>query len=308
MFAEQDVREKREQMLDFGKLRNPVLRRCDNLRDPAVLPLKDGYMVYYTRYSNGEWFRAENWSVASVFTRDFITFEDDRDITPKNHASPGDPVFWRGRWVLPYQTYPEGRNWLCFSESRDGVDWSKPERFAPEANDLRWNTFGRAIDPTLVVNGDELHCFFVGSGPGLNTDKANLLGHMVTGDANLRLWKVLSVDKPLIGVSPAAPDGVENVAVVRRGEEWIMIYSEGLAEQHLAWASSKDLRIWTWQGRIEMPMQHWMSFRHGAPTLWKEGEEWVMLLMGEENPDHRSTLGMFTSKDAIHWNTIAEKA
>lgn len=83
--------------MNLGLLRNPVWQRADNLRDPAVLPINDGYRVFYSRYSNQDWGKEENWAVASVFTKDFLTFQNDRDISPKGFASPGDPILWHGR-------------------------------------------------------------------------------------------------------------------------------------------------------------------------------------------------------------------
>ena len=110
--------------------------------------------------------------------------------------------------------------------------------------DLPWNTAGRAIDPTLIVDHEgarsrrdvrrdesreapphppgTLHCFFVGSakvrragGGGSGWKRTNLLGHATTMDAKMEMWHVRTFDRPLLGVSERAPDGVENVAVFR---------------------------------------------------------------------------------------------
>jgi hypothetical protein len=156
-------------MIDLSKLTNPVWRRDDNLRDPSVLRTDGGYMLFYTRYSNsapgqgGCWGKAENWSVGMVFTRDFVHFERDRDLSPKGFASPGDPTWWHGRWVLPYQVYPVQPNRLCFSESIDGRAWGEPRYFLDDARLLPWNKDQRLIDPTFMVHEGVLHCWFVGS-------------------------------------------------------------------------------------------------------------------------------------------------
>ncbi len=295
-------------MLDPTRIQNPVLAQEDNLRDPAVLPVAGGYHVFYTRYSNRTWEAKENWSVAAAFTRDFVTFENDRDVSPKGFASPGDPIRWHGRFVLPYQVYPVPPARLCYSESQDGEAWSPPRFFLPQANQLPWNTRRRAIDPTFVVDGDTLHCYFVGScdtegRTARQLAHANLLGHAVTTDPRLEQWKILSTNEPLIGRSATAPDGVENVAVFRTGDHWTMIYSEGLAEQHLAYALSRDLYNWQLKGRIELPMQPWMSAKHGAPFIWREGNSFWMLLMGEAEA-YRTTLGLLTSDDGLQWRTM----
>jgi hypothetical protein len=137
-----------------------------------------------------------------------------------------------------------------------------------------------------------MHCFFVGSAspraPGGR--RTNLLGHAVSTDPDLRRWTVLTRQQPLLGASAAAPDGVENVAVVRRraahGGGYVMVYSEGLSAQHLARATSADLLRWSageavgWGGAPPA----WMGGRHGAPHVWSEGECYWMALMGEARP------------------------
>lgn len=289
--------------MNLGGLTNPVWERADNLRDPAVLPVPGGYRLFYSRYSNGGWGRPENWAVAGVFTPDFAHYEDDRDLTPKGFASPGDPVRWRGRYILPYQRYPLAPAHLCYSESDDARRWSEPRGFLEEATRLPWNTYGRAIDPALVVEGDALHCFFVGSCGTESGRHANLLGHAVTRDPELRTWKILTPEQPLIGRSERAPDGVENVTIFREGDGWTMIYSEGLAEQHLASAWSQDLTHWEIRGPVPIAKQSWMERRHGAPFVWRDGEGWRMILMGEAG-DGRTRFGLLLSADGVQWTPL----
>ena len=240
-------------MLDLSGLRNPVWRTDDLLHDPAVLPVENVYLVLYSRFSaDREWPDPQAWAVACAFTSNFQTFEHDRDVTAKGFASPGDVVFWGGRWVLPYQRYPANPSHLCFSESQDLHTWNAPTSFLGEANALPWNTRQRAIDPTFLVNGDVLHCFIGGScateTPGQH---ANLVGHAVSTDSCLQRWNVITRDAPLIGRSQAAHNdaGANNVTVFRAGGGWTLIYSEGVANQHLAWARSPDLLRWEFEGR-----------------------------------------------------------
>lgn len=105
--------------LNLDSLRNPVWTAPDNLRDPSVFKTSDGYRLFYSRYTVGPWSNPANWAVAGVFTRDFVRFEHDRDLSPKGFASPGDVVAWHGRWLLPYQSYSASPVRLCFSESTD---------------------------------------------------------------------------------------------------------------------------------------------------------------------------------------------
>jgi len=298
---------------DFSQLRNPVWTTRDNLRDPSVYKAADGYHLYYSRYAADlNWGRASAWSVREVVTRDFVHFDKDHAVTPDGYASPGDVVFWGDRFVLPYQHYPSPPKQLYFSESRDHASWSAPQPFLAEALALPWNTEHRAIDPTFVIDGDTLHCFFVGSAQvpdpaGGKPIRANLLGHAITRDPALKDWTILTMDHPLIGTSERAPDGVENIAVFRTGTDWTMIYSEGLAHQHIALATSPDLMKWTPQGRIELPMQNWMQARYGAPFVWPDGKGWLMVLMGED-ANKKTTFGLLSSSDGRKWNLLPERA
>jgi hypothetical protein len=224
---------------DLGRLRNPVWTSSDNLRDPSVLQTAEGYLIFYSRLAGTNWGSPQSWSIACAFTRDFVRYEHDRDVSPKGYASPGDVVQWHGRYLLPYQSYPAKPTRLCVSESTDLDTWSAPRPFLTAAAELPWNDARRVIDPTLVVDGDTLHCFFVGT--TMKPSKANLLGHAVTRDPKLEQWEILTKDAPLLGRSERAPDGVENVMVFKTGGQWTMLYSEGLAAQHLAWATSRDL-------------------------------------------------------------------
>jgi len=295
--------------VDTSHLANPVLSTADNLRDPSVFKVRDGYLIFYSRLS-GKWGKRDSWTIASVFTPDFKNFRSDRDISPKGYASPGDVVFWHGRYILPYQDYPGLHNKLVFSTSSDLENWSAPAPFLEDANSLPWNEYKRAIDPTFVVNGDTLHCFFIGSAgipqPNGKKLRANLLGHAVTKDPELKKWDILTRDAPILGSSKEAPDGVENIMVFRTGDHWTMIFSEGLADQHLALATSANLHDWKTTGPLDIPRQTWMKRKYGAPFVWKEGDSWMMLLMGE-NARGKTTFGLLKSPDGKSWTPLMEK-
>lgn len=291
--------------MDLKKLSNPIWKRSDNLRDPSVWKSADGYHLFYSRYSNNDWTKPENWSIAHVITKDFVTFEEDRDISAKGFASPGDVIRWKGKYILPYQSYPEVPTMLCYSTSDDLENWSKPVFFLEEAVHLPWNQANRVIDPTFVTEGERLHCFFVGTDRVHYASATNLVGHAYTDDPELKEWTITTVDSPLIGTCEDGPDGAENVTVFQNNNEWVMIYSEGLKSQHLAYITSKDLIHWGNKGKITIPEQSWMSTRYGAPYVWKEDEYWVMILMGEDGNSH-TTFGLLTSKDGIIWEALSE--
>ena len=307
-----DDRPAERQRLDLAKLRNPVLAMRDNLRDPAVLETQDGYLLFYSRLrlDAGGWSSPSSWTIGCVETRDFVRFENDRDVSPQGFASPGDVVRWHCRWILPYQSYPASPVRLCYSSSNDLRTWAAPKFFLEEAVHLRWNTDRRVIDPCFAVVDDVLHCFFVGSAHHMDARgervRANLVGHATTRDPDLCEWEIRSIDAPLIGWSERAPDGVENVAIFRTGDHWTMIYSEGLADQHLAIATSKDLFAWEFHGPLELPRQSWMAKKHGAPFVWREGTSWTMILMGTDASD-RTTFGLLISPDGRQWTPLPER-
>lgn len=297
--------------LDLSRLHNPVWTSPDNLRDPSVLKTPEGYHLFYSCLSSvtGGWGNPKNWAVACAFTKDFVHFEDDRDVSPKGFASPGDVVRWRGRYLLPYQSYPASPVRLCLSESADLRAWSTPRYFLEEAAQLPWNGQRRVIDPSFVVEGDTLHCFFVGSAVHQDATgkqvRANLMGHAITRDPKVEQWEILTRDAPLIGWSDRAPDGVENTMIYKTGDHWTMIYSEGLANQHLALATSKDLRNWRLEGPLEIPRQKWTSRKFGAPFVWRDDSQWLMILMGTSDRD-RTTFGLLTSPDGKRWTLLPE--
>jgi hypothetical protein len=285
--------------LNLAKLRNPVWVSKDNLRDPSVIKCPDGYRLFYSRFSapTGGWGDPKNWHIAEVFTKDFVQFENDSDISPNGCASPGDVIRWHDRWLLPYQTYPGHPTELVFSESTNLETWSPPKPFLTEALNLPWNKLHRVIDPSFVVDGGTLHCFFVGSANHTNAAgqvvRANLMGHAITRDPKLERWEMLTPDVPLIGYSDEAPDGVENTMIFRTGDHWTMIYSEGLEAQHLAWASSPDLRQWKLQGPMELSRQRWTARKFGAPYVWRDGDRWLMILMGTASANCRGSSPAF---------------
>lgn len=328
-------------------LRNPVyeLRPRDGIeirvRDPAVhLTGAEGvhHEMFYTLYA-GEpkkmWSDTSGYTVSAVRTADWHSFSEPEPVTPTGFCSPDAPVQWKGQTILAYQAYPDKAlggpvSGLFFSvrlSERKGDEparWGPPTPFLEEALTLPWNTIGRTIDPTLFVGPDgKLHCFFIGSqwmpsraddgkGPRRKSKKANLMGHAVTDDPEMRRWEILTRERPLLGVSERAADGVENVAIFKRRDgRFQMIYSEGLVAQHLAYATSSDLYTWEDGGQLQLDLeQHsWLEGRYGAPFVWRERASgcFMMALMGEysmKSAYHRSAIGLLSSADGVRWQLL----
>ena len=94
-----------------------------------------------------------------------------------------------------------------------------------------------------------------------------------------------------------------------------MIYSEGLAEQHLAYAVSSDLYEWEDRGPLPLDVSYaehaWLAGRYGAPYVWLEPTGcFMMALMGEYSMKvayHQSAIGLLTSTDGERWQLAAER-
>lgn len=235
---------------------NPIFTlREGRVRDPAVLLSADGGLeLFFTHFRGknpksmwgGE--AVKKYAVRRVHaTADWASIGEPLDATPAGYVSP-DVVTWANRTILAYTAYPDralgGKtSGLYYSRRLDRakLGWSKPRPFLPEALELPWNTARRAIDPTLVVGPDgRLHCFFVGAAhlPDAPTDggrrdgekggnekggkrrRANLLGHAVTSDPELREWRVLTREAPLLGVSARAPERPKASSTSAREHAW----------------------------------------------------------------------------------------
>jgi sucrose-6-phosphate hydrolase SacC (GH32 family) len=48
-----------------------------------------------------------------------------------------------------------------------------------------------------------------------------------------------------------------------------------------------------------------MARKYGAPFVWREGNQWLMMLMGE-NASGRTTFGLLTSTDGKKWALLTE--
>lgn len=296
--------------LDIKALRNPVYNKPYKVRDPSVCKIDGQYHLFCTKRGDEDWHEPEHWHVGYAITKDFMTFEEAGHLSTAGCASPGDILHWHGKWLIPYQTYPTEPCRLVLAELDYDPDSAiyrrRAERiFLDEARELPWNGRKRLIDPTFVKDGETLHCFFTGSvriegGCG----HANLLGHAVTTDPRLTDWTLITKDKPLLGMSEDAPDGVENVAVFHNGSSWVMIYSEGLVEQRLALATSQDLYSWHNHGRLMLEEQSWMKDKYGAPFVWKEDDQWVMLLMGDTGG--WTSFGLLVSSNGLEWEPLPE--
>lgn len=103
LVAAENARDAKTQMV---QLKKPVWTFDHNPQDPSVLKVENGYRLFYSRLAGSNWGDPGSWTVSEVFTRDFDQFKNGHDISPIGHAYSGDVVWWHGRYILPYETYP----------------------------------------------------------------------------------------------------------------------------------------------------------------------------------------------------------
>jgi sucrose-6-phosphate hydrolase SacC (GH32 family) len=66
------------------------------------------------------------------------------------------------------------------------------------------------------------------------------------------------------------------------------------------------LRDWKLAGPIQIARQKWMARKFGAPFVWREANQWLMILMGQ-SASGRTTFGLLTSTDGQRWTLLPEE-
>jgi len=213
---------------DYAKVTRPMWKLDDiDLRDPAVF-IHDGVAyVFFTHYD----FKQVAWHVGLATTEDFASFSAIELISPEGYASPGNVIRVGDRFVLCYQQYRDFPHTICLAYSYDLRHWSEPEVVFNTGDDNRWNIDERVIDPYLVPWQGTYYCYYTGSTRWGRPSGHNLIG--VAASDDLKNWRDLSPLGPTIGVEHEweEPDGNEYNCVIRRGEQWFMLYSASLADQ-----------------------------------------------------------------------------
>lgn len=285
---------------DYSKVHRPAWRLEDiDLRDPAVY-LQDGIATVFFTYFD---FRKKTWHIGMATTENFVDFSDISLISPEGYASPGNVIRVGAEFVLCYQQYRNFPHTVCLSRSSDLNHWSEPEVVFNTGSDNIWNIDGRVIDPYLVAWENKYYCFYTGSTRWGRSAGHNLIG--VAGSDDLKVWRDLTPDEPVIGVDFdwEEPDGNENNCVIRRNDRWFMLYSASLANQRIAWAESDDLIHWEKGGLCDVPDLGASVRRFGAPFIIEglgSDDRWYMLYQGED-ADRRMSFILLESKDLKHW-------
>ncbi len=285
---------------DYAKLTNPVWSlEKKHLRDPAVL-VRDGVArLFFTYYDP----KARTWHIGMATTEDFVRYSEIKLISPEGYASPGNVIRTQDGWVLCYQQYRQFPHYLCVSRSKDLEHWSAPEKIFNTGPDNKWNIDKRTIDPFLVEWQDRFYCYYVGSTRWGKRSGHNLIG--VAGSNDLKEWRDLSPDKPVIGVDFdwEQPDGNENNCVIRHDGRWFMLYSASLKHQKIAYALSDDLIHWTKKGLCEVPVFKGSSTGFGAPVILEglAGPGVYHMLYQGRGPKGHMSFFLLESRDLIRW-------
>ena len=285
---------------DYSKISNPILSLSKkHVRDPAVL-VHNGLMYLFFTYFDPE---AKTWHIGMTTTEGFIHFSDISLISPEGYASPGNVIRVKDRWVICYQQYRSFPHFLCLSYSEDLFKWTPPVKFFNTGPENKWNTDKRTIDPYIVGWKGTYYCYYTGSTRWLKKPGYNLIGVAASND--LRHWKDLSSDAPIIGVDFdwEEPDGNENNCVIRYQDRWFMLYSASLTNQKIAYAVSDDLIHWEKKRLCNVPVFEASARRFGAPFIVQElsqSGKYYMVYQGEANNGRMSFL-LLESDDLINW-------
>jgi hypothetical protein len=131
------------------------------------------------------------------------------------------------------------------------------------------------------------------------------LGLLVSDD--LHTWEEALPDRPVLSRRDT-PDGasVENVCLVKDGEDWTMFFSPCRDGRGIGTARSSSLLDWHDVRYVDFPPVPWADNGPTAPMLIDQRENlgvWLMVFHGERrrvNP-HGAALGIAWSRDLHDW-------
>lgn len=242
-------------MVDITKIQSPILLQGDcrtAYRDPAAYYRDGVFFLYFTLVeteSNGDVYMY----LAMTESEDLIHFSPIRKLSPRdcryNFSSPGNVVYFNGKYYLCCQTYcrengekygnENSRIWLW--ESEDLENWGKPTVIQVKGDNIPVEEMGRMIDPYLIRDDcGDWYCFFKQNGVSFSKSRDlrhwNFCGHVECG---------------------------ENVCIVRDGDIYRLWYSpwNGIGEK-----TSPDLLHWQDSGKVETLGQERWNWAKGRIT------------------------------------------
>lgn len=291
---------------DLKALRNPILDLEPDVsaRDPLLVEHDGTYHCYYTAAEERP--SGFQLSLDEVRSTDLVHWSAPRRLLdrPAGFSSPGSMIRHHDRWVMALQTYPippgqvyaddSARLWLM--ESDDLESWNEPRPIKPEGCTARWAKSRRQIDPCVVGHGEKFWCFYKTDGQ---------IGVLVSSD--LLNWEEGMPDRPVLA-RKATPDnaGVENICIVREGEEWVMFFSPTRRHRGIGMARSANLLEWHDIHYVDFPPVDWASNGPTAPMVLDQRQTlgaWLMVFHGDrtERNAHGGALGLAWSPDLVQW-------
>jgi hypothetical protein len=275
-------------------------------RDPAALEV-DGTMHVFHTVVRTTASPPELW-IEVTTSDDLRSWTPPRRVTPPgpNFSSPGNILRWGDEWVMCLQSYPirpgeqygDGSCRLWLSRSTDLALWSDPEEFGIDGPDRSL----RRIDPFLVVDGDRVLCLHkaVGQIAALQS-------------TDLEVWSPVRGGEPVFPAS-LTPDGctIENPAVVRDGDAWILFFSAVREGRGIGVARSSDLEHWSPGRYLDLPPLPWAPGGPTAATVVPTPARpapWTMFLHGDGLGAHGGELTVVVA-DALDgpWRALGDAA
>ena len=288
---------------------NPILSvpGCA-LRDPAIYYHQGEFHLYFTLVK-GLYGDRQEWYIGHVKTADFILFSEISCISPRGYASPGNVFLHEGHFVICYQSYPRTSLAktpgdvcrLFFSFSDDLETWGDPEIVSEEGCRSAWGLTGswrhRQIDPYVLVEGNTYYLFYKG---------VMHIGLWASDD--LRSWRDLTPDKPLIEKGPEAwSHGVENPCVIKVDDTFYLFYvstgkHEGRKPNQFTYLTSRDLIRWDAGRTMHLPRSPLLRDFYNAPFFIDLRDALGIFMVTYHVGNSRDSSGRYLSDLGIGWS------
>jgi beta-1,2-mannobiose phosphorylase / 1,2-beta-oligomannan phosphorylase len=265
-------------LLPINATELPSMRWADETRgrpfakDPSVIRMGDGYLMYYSIPPFGDGRENDGWAIGIAASSDLNEWRKVGELLPEQDCE-SKGLCAPGAWVrngivhLFYQTYGNGpKDAICHAWSEDGLNFTRNSTnpiFAPTG---AW-TVGRAIDAEVFPWGDRLLLYFATRDPEMKVQMLGVASAPLDSEYNRDQWSLLA-DGPIL--QPELPwerQCIEAATLLRRGDTLYMFYAGGYNNepQQIGVASSLDGVHW-------MRLSPEPLLANGSPEAWNASE------------------------------------
>ncbi len=290
----------------LAEIEDPVFLSGDSTtahRDPA-LHYHDGvFRVFHSVVTRDEC--GCYWDTSVTRSRDLVHWSEPEPITERslelNYSSPGNVIYFGGKWLLCLQTYPtpngerfgtdDARVFIVASEDLDR--WEEPRIMRVKGPDVAIQDMGRMIDPYLLEDKDEpgrWWCFYKQHGASrsytYDFDTWYYAGHFECG---------------------------ENVCALVQDNEYVLFHSP---ENGVGIERSRDLERWYGCGLLTFDQSRWpwargrLTAGHVVDLRGIEGVGcYLMVFHGsseagvhDQETHGHSSLAFAWSEDLVNWS------